>query len=239
MAEFVRAQIFGTTFEITSRYSDLQPVGMGAFGLVWYVLHLSPLPSPLSCLSENGFFIFLFFIFFFAPERRGLWLTDFAWDSSARDQLTNQNVAVKKIMKPFSTPVLAKRTYRELKLLKHLRHENVISLSDIFISPLEDMYVAVVGWHSPSCPPPPFPKFPLFLQRDADALSPAISSLSSSARISTASSLRAPSRRSSSSTSCIRSWYAKSPSSPPPHFPMRHATCAPYDSQLTQPCSAD
>jgi p38 MAP kinase len=55
-------------------------------------------------------------------------------------------------MKPFSTPVLSKRTYRELKLLKHLRHENVsdpctdypdsaqiISLSDIFISPLEDM----------------------------------------------------------------------------------------------------
>ena len=95
MAEFVRAQIFGTTFEITSRYSDLQPVGMGAFGLV----------------------------------------------CSAKDQLTSANVAIKKIMKPFSTPVLAKRTYRELKLLKHLKHENVISLSDIFISPLEDMYV--------------------------------------------------------------------------------------------------
>ena len=45
--------------------------------------------------------------------------------SSARDQLTAQSVAVKKIMKPFSTPVLSKRTYRELKLLKHLRHENV------------------------------------------------------------------------------------------------------------------
>lgn len=45
--------------------------------------------------------------------------------SSAKDNLTNQPVAVKKIMKPFSTPVLAKRTYRELKLLKHLRHENV------------------------------------------------------------------------------------------------------------------
>jgi hypothetical protein len=62
MAEFVRAQIFGTTFEITSRYavggvrhifrdngtadfdlhrySDLQPVGMGAFGLVWCDLPL-------------------------------------------------------------------------------------------------------------------------------------------------------------------------------------------------------
>ena len=46
-------------------------------------------------------------------------------DNAAKDQLTGQSVAVKKIMKPFSTPVLAKRTYRELKLLKHLRHENV------------------------------------------------------------------------------------------------------------------
>lgn len=44
---------------------------------------------------------------------------------AARDQLTGAPVAVKKIMKPFSTPVLSKRTYRELKLLKHLRHENV------------------------------------------------------------------------------------------------------------------
>jgi len=43
-------------------------------------------------------------------------------------------------MKPFSTPVLAKRTYRELKLLKYLKHENVVSLGDVFISPLEDIY---------------------------------------------------------------------------------------------------
>ena len=50
----------------------------------------------------------------------------YSWNcSSAKDQLTGQAVAVKKIMKPFSTPVLSKRTYRELKLLKHLKHENV------------------------------------------------------------------------------------------------------------------
>lgn len=49
----------------------------------------------------------------------------YAKRSSAKDQLTGQAVAVKKIMKPFSTPVLSKRTYRELKLLKHLKHENV------------------------------------------------------------------------------------------------------------------
>ena len=49
----------------------------------------------------------------------------YTYCSSAKDQLTSQAVAIKKIMKPFSTPVLSKRTYRELKLLKHLRHENV------------------------------------------------------------------------------------------------------------------
>ncbi|RKO97689.1 hypothetical protein CXG81DRAFT_25546 [Caulochytrium protostelioides] len=93
-AEFQRYSVFGTIFEVTSRYTDLQPVGMGAFGLV----------------------------------------------CSARDQVTGGNVAVKKIMKPCSTAVLAKRTFRELRLLKMLRHDNVISLSDIFISPLEDIY---------------------------------------------------------------------------------------------------
>jgi serine/threonine protein kinase len=46
-------------------------------------------------------------------------------NSSAKDQLMGTSVAIKKIMKPFSTPVLAKRTYRELKLLKHIQHENV------------------------------------------------------------------------------------------------------------------
>lgn len=94
LGEFTRTQIFGTVFEITSRYTDLNPVGMGAFGLV--------------CLAV--------------------------------DKLTGQNVTVKKIMKPFLTSVLAKRTYRELKLLKHLRHENLITLDDIFLSPLEDIY---------------------------------------------------------------------------------------------------
>jgi hypothetical protein len=64
----------------------------------------------------------------------------YALDSSAKDQLMGTSVAIKKIMKPFSTPVLSKRTYRELKLLKHIQHENIIALSDVFISPLEDIY---------------------------------------------------------------------------------------------------
>ena len=45
--------------------------------------------------------------------------------SSAYDMITRQPVAIKKMMKPFSNSTIAKRTYREVKLLKHLRHENV------------------------------------------------------------------------------------------------------------------
>ena len=50
-------------------------------------------------------------------------LTRFTLYSSAKDQLMGASVAIKKIMKPFSTPVLSKRTYRKLKLLKHIQHE--------------------------------------------------------------------------------------------------------------------
>ncbi|KAL4896038.1 mitogen-activated protein kinase mpkC [Aspergillus ambiguus] len=60
---------------------------------------------------------------------------------SAYDQITQQPVAIKKMMSPFASSSIAKRTYREVKLLKKLRHENLIGLCDIFISPLEDIYL--------------------------------------------------------------------------------------------------
>ena len=40
-------------------------------------------------------------------------------------ELHYQDQAIKKVAKPFSSTVLAKRTYRELKILCHLRHDNV------------------------------------------------------------------------------------------------------------------
>lgn len=51
---------------------------------------------------------------------------------SAVDTQTKKKVAIKKLARPFQTAVHAKRTYRELKLLKHMRHENVIGLLDVF-----------------------------------------------------------------------------------------------------------
>lgn len=57
--------------------------------------------------------------------------------SSAVDTLTNTRVAIKKLARPFQSAIHAKRTYRELKLLKHMRHENVIGLLNVFY-PLND-----------------------------------------------------------------------------------------------------
>ncbi|XP_032502057.1 mitogen-activated protein kinase 11 isoform X5 [Phocoena sinus] len=44
---------------------------------------------------------------------------------SAYDTRLRQRVAVKKLSRPFQSLIHARRTYRELRLLKHLKHENV------------------------------------------------------------------------------------------------------------------
>lgn len=51
---------------------------------------------------------------------------------AALDNISNIKVAIKKLARPFQSTVHAKRTYRELKLLKHMKHENVIGLLDVF-----------------------------------------------------------------------------------------------------------
>ncbi|ERE87708.1 mitogen-activated protein kinase 14 [Cricetulus griseus] len=52
--------------------------------------------------------------------------------SAAFDTKTGHRVAVKKLSRPFQSIIHAKRTYRELRLLKHMKHENVIGLLDVF-----------------------------------------------------------------------------------------------------------
>ena len=47
------------------------------------------------------------------------------------DSVTGEVVAIKKTTKAFDDPVDAKRTLRELKLLNHLNHENIVRLVDV------------------------------------------------------------------------------------------------------------
>uniref|UniRef100_A0A5F8H9I4 mitogen-activated protein kinase n=1 Tax=Monodelphis domestica TaxID=13616 RepID=A0A5F8H9I4_MONDO len=53
---------------------------------------------------------------------------------SAIDKKSGEKVAIKKLSRPFQSEIFAKRAYRELMLLKHMQHENVIGLLDVFTS---------------------------------------------------------------------------------------------------------
>ena len=88
-------------FEVDSRYSPLESIGTGAYGVV----------------------------------------------CAAKDNRTGQRVAIKKISRVFDILAVAKRTYRELKILHHLRHDNIISILDVMLPPkdeaFEDVYVVL------------------------------------------------------------------------------------------------
>lgn len=51
----------------------------------------------------------------------------FAWDETS-----NRKVAIKRLSKPFEGSEYGKRTYREMKILNHMDHENIICLIDAF-----------------------------------------------------------------------------------------------------------
>jgi serine/threonine protein kinase len=66
--------------------------------------------------------------------------------SSLKDNLTSEIVAIKKIPGPFRTEEAAKRTFREVKLLNHLRHDNVraarMKIGDNILIPQAGDYLA-------------------------------------------------------------------------------------------------
>ncbi|KAG7259324.1 hypothetical protein CRUP_006593 [Coryphaenoides rupestris] len=53
---------------------------------------------------------------------------------SAKDLRTGTKVAIKKLHRPFQTELFAKRAYRELKLLKHMKHENDLKPGNLAIN---------------------------------------------------------------------------------------------------------
>eukprot|EP01101_Sappina_pedata_P010283 TRINITY_DN643_c0_g1_i2.p1 TRINITY_DN643_c0_g1~~TRINITY_DN643_c0_g1_i2.p1 ORF type:complete len:464 (+),score=149.59 TRINITY_DN643_c0_g1_i2:155-1393(+) len=63
---------------------------------------------------------------------------------SARDKIADKNVAIKKITKIFANISDTKRILREIKILRHINHENIICLLDLFKPPsllFEDLYI--------------------------------------------------------------------------------------------------
>ena len=54
---------------------------------------------------------------------------------SAKDTETGEKVAIKKIANAFDNVTDARRTLREIKLLRRLQHENIVLLKDIMKPP--------------------------------------------------------------------------------------------------------
>ncbi|CAN4076958.1 unnamed protein product [Withania somnifera] len=65
---------------------------------------------------------------------------------SALNSETNEHVAIKKIANAFDNKIDAKRTLREIKLLRHMDHENIVAIRDIIPPPqreaFNDVYIA-------------------------------------------------------------------------------------------------
>lgn len=66
---------------------------------------------------------------------------------SVMNSETNEMVAIKKIANAFDNYMDAKRTLREIKLMRHLDHENVIAIKDVIPPPLRrefsDVYIVM------------------------------------------------------------------------------------------------
>lgn len=91
--------VHGTKFEVSKRYTVLEPVGQGAYGVV----------------------------------------------CAAQDDVTGEHLAIKKIENAFEHITFTKRTLRELRILRHLQHENIIDVRSMFLpgskDSFEDVYV--------------------------------------------------------------------------------------------------
>ena len=91
--------VFGTTFDVDARYTVVDAVGQGAYGIV----------------------------------------------CAAKDEKTGSMVAIKKITNAFEHHTFAKRTLREITLMRMMKHENIINLMTILqpldMNSFDDLYV--------------------------------------------------------------------------------------------------
>eukprot|EP00928_Gymnodinium_smaydae_P072057 TRINITY_DN55494_c0_g1_i1.p1 TRINITY_DN55494_c0_g1~~TRINITY_DN55494_c0_g1_i1.p1 ORF type:complete len:406 (-),score=87.28 TRINITY_DN55494_c0_g1_i1:109-1326(-) len=98
--ELGRYVIHGTKFEAPKRFTVLEPVGQGAYGVV--------------CSAQD-------------------------------EEQVGEAVAIKKVENAFEHLTFAKRTLRELKILRHLRHENLIDVRMVYLpgekDKFEDIYI--------------------------------------------------------------------------------------------------
>jgi len=107
--------IGGLTFEVDARYKIKSIVGKGAYGLVCAAEDLCPSPKDEPSPKVS-------------PKESGAPLTP---SEEKVEKIGPAMVAVKKVIDPFHDHTDCKRLLREIRLLRCLRHPNVLHLTDI------------------------------------------------------------------------------------------------------------
>ncbi|XP_037700248.1 mitogen-activated protein kinase 13 isoform X2 [Choloepus didactylus] len=113
---FYKQDVNKTAWELPKTYVSPTHVGSGAYGSVCMCLALVERPSLRVRLAPP-------IVLSSAPPHS---------PCCAIDKRSGEKVAIKKLSRPFQSEIFAKRAYRELLLLKHMQHENVIGLLDVF-----------------------------------------------------------------------------------------------------------
>ncbi|KAI5076292.1 hypothetical protein GOP47_0008357 [Adiantum capillus-veneris] len=94
--------VWRSLFEIDTRYAPIKAIGKGAYGVVCSARDLQ---VEMACGLQN--------------------------DANTKGAANAKKVAIKKIGNAFENCTDARRTLREIRLLRQLRHENVITVRDI------------------------------------------------------------------------------------------------------------
>lgn len=89
----------------STRYSQLEGIGIGISGLVWYKITCPHIWIEAEMISSH--------------------------QSSATDKMIHQAASLKKLAQPFRCSNIARQVFREVKILKYLQHENVCHLGVI------------------------------------------------------------------------------------------------------------
>jgi len=113
--------IWGSEFHIPKKYTIKDAIGQGAYGIVVY----AQAPRPIKKCEEEG-----------KPRSEGTTDDDIGGSTPAAAPTqaeTHIQVAIKKIENVFDCLTLAKRTLRELRIIRHMHHENVMGLITAFV----------------------------------------------------------------------------------------------------------
>ncbi|KAF7844568.1 mitogen-activated protein kinase-like protein MMK2-like [Senna tora] len=156
---YVQYNVFGNLFEVSRKYiPPIRPVGRGAYGFFLCNLfrNVEDTSKKMFSVSSQTVCVLVLYVTgvlkygeivrleFTLVSSSGGWffvIPDLCNEVvAAVNAETREEVAIKKVGNAFDNRIDAKRTLREIKLLRHMDHENVMALKDIIRPPQKENF---------------------------------------------------------------------------------------------------